>query len=103
MGTGLVEAEGLACFSEVESYTEGSLKPDRSQLRSQINKISIMMRGNKQKSIPDQSSPRSTSPWASGDKWARAVVLDLWPPDLLGLQLPEILARRGGGVGFWEL
>ena len=34
--------------------------------------------------------------------------LDQWfpglgPPVVLGLQLPEILASRGGGEGFWEL
>ena len=33
----------------------------------------------------------------------RAVVHNLGPPDVLGLQLPEILASRGGGEGFWEL
>ena len=33
----------------------------------------------------------------------RAVVLNLGPPDVLGLHLPEILASRGGGEGFWEL
>ena len=32
-----------------------------------------------------------------------AVVLTLGPPDVLVLQLPEILASRGGGEGFWEL
>ena len=32
-----------------------------------------------------------------------AVVVNLGPPDLLGLQLPEILASRGDGEGFWEL
>ena len=30
-------------------------------------------------------------------------VPNLGPPDVLGLQLPEILARRGDGEGFWEL
>ena len=33
----------------------------------------------------------------------RAVVPSLGPPDVLGLQLPEILDNRGGGEGFWEL
>ena len=33
----------------------------------------------------------------------RAVVPNLGTPDVLGLQLPEILASRGGGEGFWEL
>ena len=42
-------------------------------------------------------------PLALRKEWLRAVVLNLGPPDVLGLQLPEILARRGGGVGFWEL
>ena len=32
-----------------------------------------------------------------------AVVPNLGPPDVLGLQLPEILANRSGGEGFWEL
>ena len=32
-----------------------------------------------------------------------AVVPNLGPPDVLRLQLPEILASRGGGEGFWEL
>ena len=36
-------------------------------------------------------------------KFARAVVPNLGPPDVLGLQLPEILASRGSGEGFWEL
>ena len=57
--TDLVEVEGLACFSEVESYAEGSPKPGRSQLRSQNNCVhqpSIVMRGNKQKSILGWSS-----------------------------------------------
>ena len=31
------------------------------------------------------------------------VVPNLGPPDVLGLQFPEILASRGGGEGFWEL
>ena len=31
------------------------------------------------------------------------VVSNLGPPDILGLQLPEILASRGGDEGFWEL
>ena len=35
--------------------------------------------------------------------WSRSVVLNLGPPDVLGLQLPEILASGGGGEGFWEL
>ena len=34
---------------------------------------------------------------------SRAVVPNLGPPDVLGLQLPEILASRGGGEDFWEL
>ena len=34
---------------------------------------------------------------------SRSVVLNLEPPDVLGLQLPEILASRGSGEGFWEL
>ena len=33
----------------------------------------------------------------------RSVVPNLGPPDVLGLQLPEILASTGGGEGFWEL
>ena len=33
----------------------------------------------------------------------RSVVPNLGPPDVLGLQLPEILASRDGGEGFWEL
>ena len=33
----------------------------------------------------------------------RAGVSNCGPPDVLGLQLPEILASRGGGEGFWEL
>ena len=33
----------------------------------------------------------------------RSVVPNLGPPGVLGLQLPEILASRSGGVGFWEL
>ena len=33
----------------------------------------------------------------------RAVDPNLGPPDVLGLQLPEILAIRGSGEGFWEL
>ena len=32
----------------------------------------------------------------------RTVVPNLGPPDVLGLQFPEILASRGG-EGFWEL
>ena len=63
MSTGLVEVEGLVCFCEVESYAEGSPKPDRSQLRSHTNCVhqpSIMMRGNKQKCIPEWSLPGST-------------------------------------------
>ena len=35
--------------------------------------------------------------------WLRAVVPNLGPPDVLQLQLPEILASRGGGEGLWEL
>ena len=35
--------------------------------------------------------------------FSRAVVPNLGPPDVLGLQLPEILASRDGGEGFWEL
>ena len=35
--------------------------------------------------------------------WYSAVVPNLGPPDVLGLQLPEILASKGGGEGFWEL
>ena len=31
------------------------------------------------------------------------VVPNLGPPDVLGLQFPEILASRDGGEGFWEL
>ena len=31
-----------------------------------------------------------------------AVFPNLGPPDVLGLQLPEILTSRGGGEGFWE-
>ena len=31
---------------------------------------------------------------------SNAVVSNLGPPDVLGLQLPEILASRGGGEGF---
>ena len=34
---------------------------------------------------------------------ASSVVPNLGPPDVLGLQLPEILASRGSGEGFWEL
>ena len=33
----------------------------------------------------------------------RPVVPNLGPSDVLRLQLPEILANRGGGEGFWEL
>ena len=33
----------------------------------------------------------------------RPVVPNLGPPDVLGLQLPGILASRGGDEGFWEL
>ena len=36
-------------------------------------------------------------------KFTRAVVSNLGLPDVLGLQLPEILANRGGGEGFWRL
>ena len=32
-----------------------------------------------------------------------AVVSNLGPPDVFGLQLPKIPAIRGGGEGFWEL
>ena len=32
-----------------------------------------------------------------------SVVPNFGPPDVLGLQLPEILPSRGGGEGFWEL
>ena len=32
----------------------------------------------------------------------RSVLPNLGSPDVLGLQLPEILAGRGGGEGFWE-
>ena len=32
-----------------------------------------------------------------------AVVPNLGPPDVLGLQVPEIPASRGGGEGFWEM
>ena len=32
-----------------------------------------------------------------------AVVPNLGPPYVLGLQLPEILASRGGGEGFWDV
>ena len=35
--------------------------------------------------------------------YSTAVVPNLGPPDVLGLQLPEILASRGGGEGLWEL
>ena len=35
--------------------------------------------------------------------WPKAVAPNLGPPDVLGLQLPEILASRGDGEGFWEL
>ena len=34
---------------------------------------------------------------------SKAVVSNLGPPDVLGLQLPEILVSRGGAEGFWEL
>ena len=33
--------------------------------------------------------------------WRRAVVPNLGPPVVLRLQLPEILANRGGGKCFW--
>ena len=33
----------------------------------------------------------------------KAVVPNLGPPDVLGLQLPEVLASSGGGESFWEL
>ena len=36
-------------------------------------------------------------------KSCNAVFPNLGPPDVLGLQLPEILASRSGGEGFWEL
>ena len=39
----------------------------------------------------------------SSQRFCMAVVLNLGPPDVLGLQLPEILASRGDGEGFWEL
>ena len=32
-----------------------------------------------------------------------AVVPNLGPPDVLGLHLPEILASKASGEGFWEL
>ena len=35
--------------------------------------------------------------------WTRSVVLKLGSPDVLGLQLPEILASTASGEGFWEL
>ena len=35
--------------------------------------------------------------------YSNTVVSYCGPPDVLGLQLPEILANRGGGEGFWEL
>ena len=35
--------------------------------------------------------------------YCKVVIPNLGPPDVLGLQLPEILASRGGGEGFWEL
>ena len=34
---------------------------------------------------------------------SKAAVPNLGPPDVLGFQLPEILASRGGAEGFWEL
>ena len=37
------------------------------------------------------------------DRLFKTVASNLGPPDVLGLQLPEILASRGGGEGFWEL
>ena len=73
-------------FSEVESYAEGSLKPNKSQLRSQINCLhqpSVMMRGNKQKSIPDQSLSGST--WTMSDAIAPGCLLT---NDLQGLADP---------------
>ena len=33
----------------------------------------------------------------------KSVVPNLGPPDVIRLQLPEILASRVGGKGFWEL
>ena len=36
-------------------------------------------------------------------RYVKTVVPDLGPPDVLGLQLPEILVSRGDGEGFWEL
>ena len=36
-------------------------------------------------------------------EYPRLVVPNFGPPDVHGLQLPEILASRGGGEGFWEL
>ena len=35
--------------------------------------------------------------------YVRAAVPNLGPPDVLRLQLPEIMASRGGDEGFWEL
>ena len=35
--------------------------------------------------------------------WGPTVVPNLGRPDVLGLRLPEILASKGGGEGFWEL
>ena len=42
-------------------------------------------------------------PGANLKETFKAVVPNLGPPDVLRLQLPEILASTGGGEGFWEL
>ena len=58
-----------------------------------------LLRG-KEKGCGSESERRSM---ISERKYPKTVVLNLGPPDVLGLQLPEILASRGGGEGFWEL
>ena len=45
----------------------------------------------------------ASSPFFWGIELCTTVVPNLGPPDVLGLQLPEILASRSGGESFWEL
>ena len=36
-------------------------------------------------------------------EWVRAVVPNLGPPDVVGLQLPEAFTTTSAGQDFWEL
>ena len=45
----------------------------------------------------------STAATSAACKCCKSVVPNLGPPDVLGLQLPEIPASKGGSEGFWEL